>query len=170
MLAKIVLNRWSIIAFNALIAMPLTLALFEIASLLWGSGFHNHESIHEAGHLIEGLGVILIGWGVVLEERHGVSDLLGGRGTEDPAYEAALDGLCHQAGLGLLVLGLVAEIFNQCVEVPDHIINTDRIERVVLTAGAFFLALGLAMLVRLSAHLATFRGPDPAAAASPHAL
>jgi len=164
MLAKLLLNRWSIVVFNALIALPLTLALVEVASLLWGTGFRTHATIHEAGHLIEGMGVILIGWGVVLEERHGVSHLLGGLPSEDPEHEAAIDALCHHGGLALLVLGLVAEILVQCVEVPDHIINTDRIERVVLTGGAVFLAFGLATLVRLSAGLATFRGPAPASA------
>ncbi|MGU3558992.1 hypothetical protein [Methylobacterium radiotolerans] len=164
MLAKLLLNRWSIVVFNALIALPLTLALVEVASLLWGTGFRTHATIHEAGHLIEGMGVILIGWGVVLEERHGVSHLLGGLPSEDPEHEAAIDALCHHGGLALLVLGLVAEILVQCVEVPDHIINTDRIERVVLTGGAVFLAFSLATLVRLSAGLATFRGPAPASA------
>lgn len=61
MLAKLLLNRWSIVVFNALIALPLTLALVEVASLLWGTGFRTHATIHEAGHLIEGMGVILIG-------------------------------------------------------------------------------------------------------------
>ncbi|WP_236952941.1 hypothetical protein [Methylobacterium phyllosphaerae] len=161
MLARSLLNRWSIFAFNVLIALPLTLALVEVAILLWGAGFQHHATIHEAGHLIEGMGVILIGWGVVLEERPGVSHLLGGLPTEDPDREAAIDALCHHCGLALLVLGLVAEILVQCVEVPDHIINTDRIERVVLTGGAVFLALGLATLARLSAGLAAFRAPIP---------
>ncbi len=165
MLAKILLNRWSIILLNLLIAMPMTLALIEIGVLLWGAGRGDHGTIKEAGHLIEGMGVILIGWGVVLEERHGVSHLLGGLPTENPDDEAALDALCHQSGLALLVLGLVAEILVQCVEVPDHIINTDGVERVVLSVGAAFLALGLAVLVRHSGRLATVRG-----AAAAHAV
>ncbi|SDO24964.1 hypothetical protein SAMN05216360_117103 [Methylobacterium phyllostachyos] len=157
MLAKLLLNRWSIIVFNVIIGLPLTLALIEIVSLLWFSGYQDHSSIHEAGHLTEGMGVVLIGWGVVLEERHGVADLLGGAPRANPAYEAAIDSLCHQAGLSLLVLGLIAEIFVQCVEIPDHIINTDGIERVVLTGGDAFLALGLVTLVLLSGRLARFR-------------
>ncbi|WP_457103915.1 hypothetical protein [Methylobacterium sp. P5_C11] len=167
MLASLLLNRWSIIVFNTVIALPLILALVEITSLLWGAGLQTHPTIHEAGHLVEGMGVILIGWGVVLEERHGVSHLLGGLPTEDPDYEAAIDALCHRGGLALLVLGLVAEILVQCVEVPDHVINTDRIERVVLSGGAIFLALGLTMLVRLSAGLATFRRPGTVSAGTP---
>ncbi|AYO84069.1 hypothetical protein [Methylobacterium brachiatum] len=168
MLATMLLSRWSIVAFNVVILMPLTLALYEVVSLLWGAGFGHHESIQEAGHIIEGMGVILIGWGVVLEERAGVSHLLGGLPTEEPDYEAALDALCHHVGLALLVLGLMAEIFVQCVEVPDHIIHTDGIERVVLTGSAGFLALGLATLVRHVIGLALFRGPGriPTAAAA----
>lgn len=59
----------------------------------------------------------------------------------------------------------MAEILVPCVEVPDHIINTDRIERVVLSCGAVVLALGFAALVRLAAGLAAFRAPAPAAGA-----
>lgn len=161
MLAKLLLNRWSIITLNAIIGLPLALALVEIVSLLWWSGYHDHGAIREAGHLTEGMGVVLIGWGVVLEERHGVADLLGGAPSENPGYEAVTDGLCHHAGLSLLVLGLIAEIFVQCVEIPDHIINTDGLERVVLTGGDAFLALGLATLVSLSARLALSRRPEP---------
>ena len=102
------------------------------------------------------MGVVLIGWGVVLEERHGVANLLGGAPSGNPAAEAASDGRCHRAGLSLLVLGLIAEIFVQCVEVPDHIINTDGLERVVLTGGDAVLALGLATLVSLSVRLTRF--------------
>lgn len=167
MLASMLLGRWSIVAFNVLILMPLTLALFELGALLWGTGLGHHESVQEAGHIVEGLGVILIGWGVVLEERAGVSHLLGGLPSEDPAYEAALDALCHHHGLALLVLGLMAEIVVQCVEVPDHIINTDGIERVVMTGSAGFLALGLATLVRHALSLVAFRGGDPAAGGAP---
>ena len=157
MLSRVLLNRWSIVVFNAIIALPLTLAIGEIASLLWGAGYLDHGAIQEAGHLIEGLGVVLIGWGVVLEERKGVSRLLGGGTRIDPARDAGIDALCHDAGLSLLVLGLIAEILVQCVEVPDHIIKTDGLERVVLTGGNAFLVFGLAALIRLSARLATLR-------------
>ena len=65
----------------------------------------------------------------------------------------------------------MAEIFVECVEVPDHIIHTDGIERVVLTGSAGFLALGLAILVRHVIGMALFRGPGriPTAAAVPGA-
>ena len=157
MLARILLSRWSIVAFNVLTAMPLTLSLFEIGSLLWGTGLGRHESIAEAGHIAEGMGVVLIGWGVVLEERPGVSHLLGGLPSEDADYETALDAVCHQSGLGFLVLGLLAEILIQCVEVPDHIINTDGIERVVMTGSAGILLLGLALLLRHTISLVFFK-------------
>jgi hypothetical protein len=61
-------------------------------------------------------------------------------------------------------LNAVAEIHSTrtCLYAfPDHIINTDRIERGVLICGAVFLALGFAALVRLAAGLAGFRAPTP---------
>ncbi|MCJ2018656.1 hypothetical protein MKK84_14620 [Methylobacterium sp. E-065] len=156
-------NCWSIIVFNAIIALPLTLAILEIASLLWCAGYLDHGAIQEACHLIEGLGVVLIGWGVVLEERDGMSRLLGGGTHNESAHDPGIDTVCHDAGLSLLVLGLIAEVLVQCVEVPDHIIKTDGLERVVLTVGDAFLMLGLAALIRLSARLATLRKSKPAA-------
>jgi len=71
--------------------------------------------------------------------------------------------VCHDAGLSLLVLGLIAEILVRCVEVPDHIIKTDGLERVVLTGGDAFLVLGLAALIQLSARLATLRSSKQSA-------
>jgi hypothetical protein len=161
MLAKILLNRWSIVVLDLLIAAPLTLALIEVASLLWGSGLGRNEAIREAAHIIEGMGIILIGWGVVLEERHGVSHLLGGLPTENPEYESAIDALCHHSGLAILILGLIAEILVQCVVLPDHIIYTVGIERVVLTCAELFLGVALVMLLQHVGGLATLREPAP---------
>jgi hypothetical protein len=157
-IANILLSRWSIVPFNLLIAVTMTHTPVEIVSLLWGAGHPGHDTIEKTAKLIEGMGVILIDWGVVLEERHGVSHLLGGLPSENLNDESAIDALCHHSGLALLVLGLVAEILVQCVEVPNHIINTDRLERVVLSGGAALLALGLAVMVRHSANLVAFRG------------
>ncbi|MCJ2065255.1 hypothetical protein MKK63_21425 [Methylobacterium sp. J-088] len=88
--------------------------MWEIASLLWGAGYLDHGAIQEAGHPIEGLGFVLIGWGVVQEERNGMSRLLGGGTRSESVHAAGIDAVCHYAGLSLLVLGLIAEILVQC--------------------------------------------------------
>jgi len=84
MLSQAVLNPWSIVVFNATIALPLALAIWVLASQFWGAGFLDHGAIQEADRLIERLGVVRIGWGVVLEERNGVSRLLGAERASTP--------------------------------------------------------------------------------------
>lgn len=98
--------------------------------------------------MIGKMGIVLLGWGVVLEERPGVSHLLGGVKSGDPACQATVDALCHRGGLALLGLALVAEILARCFEVPDHIIDIGRIAWVVLSGGAAFRAFGHAALGR----------------------
>jgi hypothetical protein len=140
----LLLNRWTLSLLNAIILFPLVLSIIELVSILWGVrwGTDMQAMIHEAEDLIEGVGVVLIGWGVALEERDGVAGLLGGRIDATDPKEAAINSLCHHYGLALLVLGLFAEIAMECVKLPDHIINTASIERWPLTIATLFLALG----------------------------
>lgn len=165
MLTKALLNRWTLALFNVLILFPLALTVAELVHLLWGAPWSADmaHSISASEDLIEGLGVVLIGWGVALEERDGVAHLLGGRIDPDDPREAAISQLCHHYGLAQLVLGLFAEIAMECVKLPDHIINTHAIERGPLTLATGFLALGawclLAHSVRIGVPSRRSRSP-----------
>jgi hypothetical protein len=97
--------------------------------------------------LIEGVGVVLIGWGVALEERDGMAELLGSSIDLADAREAYLSHVCHSSGLAILVLGLFAEIAMEVVKLPDHIINTNSIERGPLSIATLFLAMGAVSLI-----------------------
>ena len=105
----------------------------------------------EAEDIIEGVGVILIAWGVALEERNKLREVLGllNRGArEDETYEEVLDENCHRYGLGLLLLGLFAEVGVECVKIPDRIINTAGIEGAVLMFSSFLLSAGGILMLR----------------------
>ena len=99
--------------------------------------------------------MILISWGVALEERHKLREVFGLEPEEskeetdfhDP-YEEALDENCHRYGLGLLLLGLFAEVGEECVKIPDRIINTDGIESEVLIFSGLLLFLGGVLMIR----------------------
>jgi hypothetical protein len=149
MLARLLLNRWILSGFNLLILFPLILAIVELLSLLWGSAWtaNMHDAISASEDLIEGVGVVLIGWGVALEERDGMAELLGSSIDLSDAREVYLNHVCHSSGLAILVLGLFAEIAMEVVKLPDHIINTSSIERWPLSIAAVFLALGAVCLM-----------------------
>ena len=144
MLVAALLNRWSLSALNLIILFPLVMAIGDLAGMIWGSPWASdmHKTVETAENLIEGLGVVLIGWGVALEERDGLADLLGSPFAADDHRQSAINHICHAYGLAMLVVGLFAEIAMECVKLPDHIINTYGLERWPLTIATAFLALG----------------------------
>ncbi len=105
------------------------------------------EPLKTAEEVISGLGVILIGWGVALEERHKLREIFGLTGERE-AREEAIDEACHRFGLGLLLFGLFAEIMVEAVRIPDDIINTSGIEKSVLAAAVALLGIGALLLLR----------------------
>jgi len=105
------------------------------------------EPLKTAEEVISGLGVILIGWGVALEERHKLREIFGLIGERE-AREEAIDEACHRFGLGLLLFGLFAEIMVEAVRIPDDIINTSGIEKSVLAAAVALLGIGALLLLR----------------------
>jgi len=105
------------------------------------------EPLKTAEEVISGLGVILIGWGVALEERHKLREIFGLIGERE-AREEAIDEACHRFGLGLLLFGLFAEIMVEAVRIPDDIINTSGIEKFVLAAAVALLGIGALLLLR----------------------
>ncbi len=105
------------------------------------------EPLHTAQEVVTGLGVILIGWGVALEERHKLREVFGLLG-ENEAREERIDEICHRFGLGQLLFGLFAEIMVEAVRIPDAIINTAGIEKSVLIAASVLLAVGALLLLK----------------------
>ena len=116
---------------------------------------------HEAEEIISGVGVILIAWGVALEERHKLREVFGlvpehTKNADEKvhvSHEEVLDESCHRYGLGQLLLGLFVEVGVECVRVPDRIINTDGIESEVLLFCGFMLAVAGILLLRHSISL-----------------
>lgn len=143
-LAKVLVHPRFIAFLNLLLVFNLTHAALEVTLI----PSPNH---HEAVGIIEGLGIIMIAWGVALEERHKLREVFSvGHGRlSEKSYQNAVDENCHRFGLGFLLLGLFAEVGAECVNVPDRIINTSRLEGGILLLSGFFLVVcGLLMLAQ----------------------
>jgi hypothetical protein len=152
MWASFLLSRWAILAINAVIFFVLAISVDDITRLIWGG----HE-FHGLEEIIAGVCVILIGYGVVLEERHSLRAMLGAGKTLDLPQEHAIDHFAHGAGLLMLVYGLLGEIAVECVRIPDRLINTQGIERGVLLLATFFIVASLWVLLSFSYRL-VFQG------------
>ncbi len=146
---KILVHPWFIALLNMGILAILISAVYDL--ILTHARPH-----HEAEEINSGIGVILIAWGVALEERHTlrqVFDLVpkeegGGDSHHHDGTEAALDENCHRYGLGLLLLGLFAEVGVECVRIPNRIINTDRIESEVLLFSTLLIIVAGLLMIR----------------------
>ena len=105
----------------------------------------------ETADIIEGLGIIMIAWGVALEERYKLREVfhLLPKKRSEISYQNAVDENCHCFGLGFLLLGLFAEVGAECVSVPDRIINTSGLDDAILFASGMLLVVcGLMMLTQ----------------------
>lgn len=102
----------------------------------------------EAGDVLEGLAIILIGYGVALEEREFFRRKAGLLAVGDPAHQARLDESCHQLGIVLLLLGLFSEIPLSLVEMPNSIFDTSGTEMHMLALSMGFQLLAMIFLMR----------------------
>lgn len=145
-LARIFVQPYFISLLNLLLVLNLAHAVIEIAL----ASSSNH---HEVIEIIEGLGVIMIAWGVALEERFKLREVfhLLPKKRAEIGYQNAVDENCHRFGLGFLLLGLFAIVGAECVSVPDRIINTSSLEKPILFLSGILLGVcGILMLTQSS--------------------
>jgi len=107
----------------------------------------------EARQIIAGVSVVMIGWGVALEEREEVRGLFGLKGGADDEWQNRVDEACKGVGIMLLLSGLFAEILEQLVTLPRSVFSTESIRGVLLGLGTLCLFVGLIVLVRHIIHL-----------------
>jgi hypothetical protein len=139
---RLLLSPVTISVIGVLIFLPLVLATYDVGHELWTA----HDS-HEAMDIVEGMGVILIGWGVALEERGSLREIFA-LGTKDEAWQASVDHICHASGIGLLVFGLFAEMCIELIRLPHRITHTHSVTDIFVGASALFLALSVIVLFR----------------------
>jgi hypothetical protein len=145
LLFELLVHPWTIALVNAAILLVLVLGFFYMLHT-------GMEPLHQTEEIISGLGVILIGWGVALEERMKLREIFGLIG-DDEVREREIDETCHRIGVGHLLFGLFSEIAVEAVRIPDEIINTSGIEKFVLAGAAGLLGIGAILLARHIASL-----------------
>ena len=155
-LARAALGRWTIALLNILIIFVVVSSLSHVLGALTKTDFiePGTERFEEMIDIISGMGVILIAYGVALEERASLREVFGISGQADHEKEAPLDHFCHLAGAGQLLLGLFSEIGVECVRIPNDVINTENIEHIVLGFSVALLLLGMAFLLVATIRLA----------------
>ncbi len=156
-LVRFFLSRQLIVIYNLAILAISAMALWEITALLLSPGNDFHEIID----IMEGLGVIYIGYGVVVEERASIFDAVGLYPAARTDEQEVIDHICHAYGLGYLCLGLLLEIVLYCVKLPNWLIDTEGRESPVLFIGVFMAAVVVLMMLR---HIWQLLRPQLAAA------
>jgi hypothetical protein len=163
-LGRFLLSRWFIGVLQLLLVLPMALAVFEV-----GHELFNHPDLREQMEIVTGVGVIMIGFGVALEERHIVREVFGLAGGPHEAWEERVDHICHKYGVGLLVLGLFAEICIEAIKIPNTILYTGEVDDYLVAAGLVFVAIAAALLARGSIIL-LFLTPGPQAVPGPRTV
>jgi hypothetical protein len=132
-----------IAAVDVLILFPMVLTLVDVAGSI-----HRHVDTHEPVTITSTVALMMIGWGVALEEREMIRRVFGVKGRADEAWQVHIDELCHQYGVAQLVLGLFAEIAVALISLPDRIINTVGYEYTLLVIALVLIAIGTLIQIR----------------------
>lgn|SRR6476659_6989383 len=105
--------------------------------------------------MLEGLAIILIGWGVAIEERHSLREMAGLVPTPDDERQVAVDRVSHSSGICMLILGLFAEIGVEAVRLPNDVLPTFDFDH-----GVAWVAVGLVVVggIVLVHHLVVMAG------------
>lgn len=104
------------------------------------------DHFEEAVELWDGYATILLGFGVVLEERSTLRKILKTTWSEQRRKtEVFVEEVCHDYGVLLVVLGVIIELFAWLVKIPNEVLDTYGIEFGLLNVAAF-AALIAAML------------------------
>jgi hypothetical protein len=97
--------------------------------------------------IVTGLSSMLIGYGVVVEERAYINERLGLYPAMRTPEQEAVDRRCHSTGFATLALALVAEVLFQIVDLPNTLVNTKAIDWLLLLGSTLVLAWICVLLI-----------------------
>lgn len=142
-LMSVLTSRYTIGIVSLLICIPMSITLIEVSKVLW-----TKPDMKEEMDIVTGIGIIMIGWGVLLEERRTLREIFGLLDGPDEGWQAAIDHACHNYGVGQLSIGLMAEICIELIKIPNTIIYTGEVDDYLVAAGLFFVGVGALLLLR----------------------
>jgi hypothetical protein len=149
MMGSVLTSRASTVFIDLVVIALIVLSLVE---LVWDAIARPTHT--EAKQIIAGVSVVMIGWGVALEEREEVRALFGLKGDE---WQDEVDKSCKGVGIMLLLAGLFAEICEQLVTLPRSVFSTEGIRGGLLALGMLCLLVGMIILVRHVIHLVVLK-------------
>ncbi|WP_425064577.1 hypothetical protein [Reyranella sp.] len=132
-----------IAAVNLMILFPMVLSIADIVQSV-----NRHIDTHEPVTIASTIALIMIGWGVALEERGVIRKRFGVSGGADEERQVQIDEMCHEYGVAQLVLGLFAEIAVAMISLPDRIVNTIGYEHTLLTVSVILISIGALIQLR----------------------
>ncbi len=136
-------SRYTIGLLSLVICVPMLITLTEVSKALWSK-----PDLKEEMEIVTGIGIIMIGWGVLLEERKTVREIFGLLEAPDEAWQELIDHKCHNYGVGQLSIGLMAEICIELIKIPNTIIYTGEVDDYLVAAGLVFVGVGALLLMR----------------------
>ena len=139
---RVLISPPAVAAVNLLILWPLVLSVADVLE-----GFAKGRDFREAVDIVSTLAIVMIGWGVALEERHVLRGVFGMIGRADEPWQNTVDQLCYRTGVGVLILGLFAEICVEAVRLPNDVMPTDGIDPIISWVSVVLLAAGALTLV-----------------------
>lgn len=137
-------GRIGIVTFNTLL---LLLSFFTILFMI-PKIFNAIDNILELEDISEYMGVILIGYGVAIEERNSFMKIFNLYPKFYTEQQESVDHYCHEYGLCYLLLGLFMEMCVACIKIPNAIINTETHECAVFAVSAIFLTWNSLLMLR----------------------
>jgi hypothetical protein len=90
-------SRYTIGLLSLVICVPMLITLTEVSKALWSK-----PDLKEEIEIVTGIGIIMIGWGVLLEERKTLREIFGLLDAPDEAWQELIDHKCHNYGVGPL--------------------------------------------------------------------
>jgi hypothetical protein len=152
MIGRALTSRASTVFIDLVVIALMSLSLHEVVRQFLGQPDHG-----QTREIINDLSVVMIGWGVALEERGSVREAFGISAGDDAAWQTRIDHASHGVGLMLLLFGLFAEIFEQLITLPRRFANIEFVRDGLLAIGALFIIGGLVLLTRHVIVLATMK-------------
>ncbi|MGG5812067.1 hypothetical protein [Falsiroseomonas sp. CW058] len=153
-LKRAAMHRHTIALVNVLILLVLVPALVRF--LL---GLSAGDDAHDLAKLLDDVATVLVGYGVVVEERHFLMTKLGLYPDMETPEQTATDEICHSVGFAALALGLMSELLVKLVELPNSVVNTEGFDLALLCLTAALIATTSALLVWHALRLVA--GPKP---------
>lgn len=143
MSVRLLLTPLMIIGYNGVIFAMSTLAAYGVISLL----LTPQNEFAQIMEILDGVSVIYIGYGVLMEERESIFSTLRVYPRHETPREHKINSICHGYGVGYLVLGLLMEILTYGLRMPTWLLDSRGRETPVLYLGVAMVLIVVLMLM-----------------------